>query len=149
MTTTLAFPFAVILSLALFSCNSPERKTTALTNDLKNTQWIIGSGGIIIPNSEKEYILNERDTTFITNIQAIDFLDEENFISYDSWECGNDCFTKVYGKYAFIEKDRLEMKFDSISKSDFCETPTEIFRQTKKISFHLVREGSQLKLIRK
>ncbi|WP_260397427.1 hypothetical protein [Empedobacter brevis] len=39
----------------------------------------------------------------MTNIQEIDFVDDKKITSYDSWECGNDCFTKVYGSYYFTE----------------------------------------------
>ncbi|STD14325.1 hypothetical protein [Elizabethkingia anophelis] len=41
------------------------------------------------------------------------------------------------------------MEVDSISKSDFCDMPTQIFNPPKEMVFDLVKEGKQLKLIRK
>ncbi|XJR85748.1 hypothetical protein ACH34I_18650 [Elizabethkingia anophelis] len=41
------------------------------------------------------------------------------------------------------------MEVDSISKSDFCDAPTQIFKPSKEMVFDLVKDGEQLKLIRK
>ena len=149
MKTIYPFPVLVLLLMVLCSCSETPKKKTVFTNGLKNTQWIINSGGIILPDGPKEYVLSKRDSTFRTNIQEVDFVDEEKFISYDSWECGNDCFTKVHGSYAFIAKDIVEMKVDSMAKSGTCEAPTQLFKPAKTMRFDLIKEENLLKLIRK
>jgi len=41
------------------------------------------------------------------------------------------------------------MEVNSISKSDFCDAPTQIFKPSKEMFFYLTKEGEQLKLTRK
>ncbi len=144
-----AFPFLIVLLIIIFSCKEPERKKINFPNELKNTHWIVNYGGLISPEGGNTYDLSKRiDTAFILNFHAIDFLDEEKFSSYDNWECGNDCFTKVYGKYYFTEVRQIKMEVDSISKSVFCDVPTRVFKPSKEMVFDLVKKGTQLTLIR-
>lgn len=144
------FSFLSVILAMLLSCKETERKKTNFQNYLKNTSWIIDSGGLVIPDGEKTYNLSKRiDTALIFNFHAIDFLDEEKFESYDNWECGNDCFTEVFGRYYFTETNQIDMKVDSISESGTCEGPAKIFRPSEDMSFNLVKEGRQLKLIRR
>ncbi|MCT4236825.1 hypothetical protein HZP42_10555 [Elizabethkingia anophelis] len=146
----LAFLFLSTLLIIIFSCKKQERKKTIFPNYLRNTRWIVNEGGLIAPDGEKTYYLSPRiDTAVIFNFHAVNFLDEEKFSSYDSWECGNDCFTKVYGKYYFMEANQIKMEVDSISTSGTCLAPTQIFKPSKEMVFDLVKEGEQLKLIRK
>lgn len=150
MKKNLAFLILSALLIVFFSCKEPERKKTNFPNYLKNTSWIVNEGGLIAPDGGKIYNLSPRiDTAVIFNFHAVNFLDEEKFSSYDSWECGNDCFTKVYGKYYFMETNQIKMEVDSISKSEFCDAPKQIFNPAKEIVFDLVKEGEQLKLTRK
>ncbi|MGJ1198429.1 hypothetical protein ACR777_19950 [Sphingobacterium spiritivorum] len=145
-----AFPFLIVLLIIIISCKEPERKKTVFPNYLKNTHWIVNEGGLIAPDGEKTYYLSPRiDTGVIFNFHAVNFLDEEEFSSYDSWECGNDCFTKVYGKYYFTAANQIKMDVDSISTSGTCLAPTQIFKPSKEMVFDLVKEGEQLKLTRK
>lgn len=142
--------FSFILIICVFSCKDSEGKKINFPNHLKNTHWIVDVGGLITPDGEKTYYLSKRiDTAVIFNFRAINFLDEEKFESYDSWQCGNDCFTEVFGRYYFTETNQIDMKVDSISQSGTCEGPTMIFKPSKDMSFNLVKEGRQLKLIRK
>lgn len=143
------FPFLFVVSVAILSCKESARKKTNFPNYLKNTEWIVNEGGLITPDGGKNYDLSPRDTALIFNFHGINFSDAENFSSYDSWQCGNDCFTGVYGKYYFTEKNQIQMEVDSIRKSEFCDTPTQVFKPSKTMSFDLVKKGSQLQLIRK
>ncbi|AZA83544.1 hypothetical protein C1637_15175 [Chryseobacterium lactis] len=150
MKKTVAFPFFIVILVILFSCKGPERKKLNFPNNLKSTRWIINAGGLIAPVGEKTYYLSKRiDTAFILNFHAVDFLDAEKFKSYDSWECGNDCFTEIHGRYYFTEKNQIQMEVDSISTSGTCDAPTKIFKPAKNMSFNLMKEGEHLKLTRK
>ncbi|SUJ29155.1 Uncharacterised protein [Sphingobacterium spiritivorum] len=144
------FPFLIVLLIIIFSCKEPERKKAIFPNYLKNTHWIVNEGGLIAPDGERTYYLSPRiDTAVIFNFHAVNFLDEEEFSSYDSWECGNDCFTKVYGRYYFTAANQIKMEVDSISISGTCLAPTQIFKPSKEMVFDLVKEGVRLKLTRK
>ncbi|WP_347217495.1 hypothetical protein [Chryseobacterium sp.] len=143
------FPFLYAVLITVFSCKESTRKKTNFPNYLKNTEWIVNEGGLITPDGGKTYYMSPRDTALIFNFHAVHFLDAEKFKSYDAWQCGNDCFTGVYGRYYFTEKNQIEMEIDSISKSEFCDTPTQIFKPSKTMSFDLVKKGGQLQLIRK
>ncbi|HBN6700822.1 TPA: hypothetical protein L3261_000379 [Elizabethkingia anophelis] len=146
----LAFLFLSTLLVIIFSCKKQERKKTIFPNYLRNTHWIVNEGGLIAPDGGKTYYLSPRiDTAVIFNFHAVNFLDEGKFRSYDAWECGNDCFTEVHGRYCFTEANQIKMEVDSISKSDFCDAPTQIFKPSKEMVFDLVKDGEQLKLIRK
>ena len=149
MKKNVAFLILSALLVVFYSCKESERKKTIFPNYLKNTHWIVNYGGLISPEGENTYELSKRiDTAFILNFHAIDFLDAEKFSSYDSWECGNDCFTNVHGRYYFTEANQIKMEVDSISKSGFCDVPTQVFRPSKEMVFNLVKKGTQLTLIR-
>lgn len=149
MKNIFVFPFLCSILMTIFSCKESARKKTDFPNFLKNTEWIVKEGGLIAPDGAKIYDMSPRDTALIFNFHAVHFLDSENFNSYDAWQCGNDCFTKIHGKYYFTEKNQIQMEIDSIGKSDFCDTPTQIFKPAKAMSFDLVKKGKQLQLIRK
>ncbi|WP_284464820.1 hypothetical protein [Chryseobacterium sp.] len=150
MKKNFVFPFLSALLIILFSCKNPERKKTNFQNYLKNTNWIVDSGGLMTPDGEKIYDLSKRiDTAVIFNFHAVNFLDEEKFKSYDAWQCGNDCFTEVHGRYYFTEANQIKMEVDSIRKSEFCDVPTQIFKPSKEMFFNLVKEKEKLQLVRK
>lgn len=150
MKKNFVLPFLSVLLIILFSCKNPERKKTNFQNYLKNTNWIVDSGGLMTPDGEKTYDLSKRiDSAIIFNFHAVNFLDEEKFKSYDAWQCGNDCFTEVHGRYYFTEANQIKMEVDSIRKSEFCDVPTQIFKQSKEMFFNLVKEKEKLQLVRK
>lgn len=149
MNKTVALVFFSFTIISVFSCKNPERKKTQFSNYLKNTHWIVNSGGLIIPDGEKTYSLSKRiNSAVIFNFHAVNFVDEEKFQSYDSWECGNDCFTEVYGRYYFSEANQIKMEVDSISQSGTCQAPTQIFKPAKDMVFDIVKKGEQLELIK-
>ncbi|MCJ7936071.1 MAG: hypothetical protein MUW56_21195 [Chryseobacterium sp.] len=87
------------------------KKKTNFPDYLKNTNWIVDSGGLMTPDGEKTYYLSRRiDSAIVFNFHAVNFLDEEKFKSYDSWECGNDCFTEIHGRYYFTETNQIDME---------------------------------------
>ncbi|MDR2231092.1 MAG: hypothetical protein LBE39_16605 [Flavobacteriaceae bacterium] len=150
MKKNVAFLILSALLVVFYSCKESERKKTIFPNYLKNTNWIVNEGGLIALDGGKTYYMSPRiDTAVIFNFHAVKFLDEEKFRSYDAWECGNDCFTEVHGRYYFTEANQIKMEVDSISKSDFCDAPKQIFNPSKEMVFDLVKEGEQLKLTRK
>ncbi|WP_228428052.1 hypothetical protein [Chryseobacterium oncorhynchi] len=150
MKKNFVLPFLSVLLIILFSCKNPEREKTNFQNYLKNTNWIVDSGGLMTPDGEKTYDLSKRiDTAIIFNFHAVNFLDEEKFKSYDAWQCGNDCFTEVHGRYYFTEANQIKMEVDSIRKSEFCDVPTQIFKPSKEMFFNLVKEKEKLQLVRK
>jgi hypothetical protein len=149
MKNTFVFSFLSIILVMTLSCKDSERKKTNFPNYLKNTEWIVNEGELIIPDGGKIYYMSPRDTALIFNFHAVKFLDEEKFKSYDAWQCGNDCFTEIHGRYYFTEANQIKMEVDSIRKSEFCDVPTQTFKPSKVMSFNLAKEGEQLKLIRK
>lgn len=149
MKKTVAFPFLSALLLLIFSCKDPEKKTN-FPNYLKNTNWIVNAGGLIAPDGEKTYDMSQKtDTAIMFNFYVVNFLNEEKFKSYDAWECGNDCFTEIHGRYYFTEANQITMEVDSISTSGTCLAPTQIFKPSNNMIFDLSKEGKQLKLTRK
>ncbi|MNK47794.1 hypothetical protein D3C87_666120 [compost metagenome] len=149
MRTNIYFLLHSILLVTYFGCRNSEKEKTSFPDYLQNTSWIIRSGGLIMQDGEKKYDLFPKDTTLIFSYYAVDFLDEKKFVSYDSWECGNDCFTTVYGRYYFTEADQIKMKIDSTSTSGTCQAPTQIFNPAKEMTFDIVHQGQQLQLIKK
>lgn len=134
----------------MFSCADAHRKRNNFPNDLKSTSWIIQEGGLIHIDGIKNYHLSKRiDTALLFNFYAIDFIDDERFKSYDIWECGNDCFTEIVGRYYFTGIDQIEMEVDRITHSGTCEVPVQVFKPSKVMSFEMVKTGDQLQLIRK
>ncbi|WP_326983241.1 hypothetical protein VUJ46_01450 [Chryseobacterium sp. MYb264] len=137
--------FTLLLILLTLSCRKADEKKTGFQNDLKNTRWIVDSGGIIGAGGDSVYYLSRRiDSLQLFNFHAIDFLDEEKFTSYDSWECGNDCFTRAFGRYYFTGNQKVIMEIDSISTIGTCMAPTRIFEPSETRIFDLSREGKGL-----
>jgi len=145
----LSIALAIFVLIQLFSCKDDRSKKSSFPNYLKNTQWFIESEVLLHSDEEQVYLLSRRtDSATRFNFQAMDFLDDETFTSYDSWECGNDCFTTVYGRYFFTDTDQVEMQVDSIGQSGTCPSPTRIFKPSKKLVFDISKENTQLKLTR-
>ncbi len=133
MKKNFAFLILSALLVVFYSCKESERKKTNFPNYLKNTNWIVNEGGLIAPDGGKTYYMSPRiDTAVIFNFHAVNFLDEEKFRSYDAWECGNDCFTEVHGRYYFTEAIVSLFKVSSIF----------IWRHIK---LHRIQLGKQLK----
>lgn len=145
----LSIAVIIFVLMQLFSCKDDQIKKSNFPNYLKNTQWFVESEVLLHSDEEEVYLLSRRtDSVTRFNFQAMDFLDDEKFTTYDSWECGNDCFTTVYGRYSFTGVDQVEMQVDSIGQSGTCQSPTRIFKPSKKVVFDISKEKTQLKLTR-
>lgn len=145
----LSIALIIFVLIQLFSCKDDQIKKSTFPNYLKNTQWFVESEVLLHSDGEEVYLLSRRtDSATRFNFQAMDFLDDEKFTTYDSWECGNDCFTTVYGRYSFTGTDQVEMQVDSIGQSGTCQSPTRIFKPSKKVIFDISKEKTQLKLTR-
>lgn len=138
-----------LISIFYISCeNKKEKSINENYNDfLKKTNWIIESNNILgLNKSEKLFILKHKnDSIQIWNFKTVEFSENATFKSYDSWECGNDCFTKTYGKYKFIENSRIELQIDSIAHSGTCEAPTEYMGKDF-INFNIEKNNDKIVL---
>ncbi|MDR2282503.1 MAG: hypothetical protein LBE37_04810 [Sphingobacterium sp.] len=139
-----------VLTAALMvnsNCGNSTKQKTVFANYLKNSSWIINAGGLIAPDGEQTFYLSQKsDTAIIYNFHAVEFLDEVQFKSSDSWECGNDCFTSVYGRYHFIDTNRVKMEVDSIAYSGTCAADTKVLKTSEAMTFDIVKRGEQLEL---
>lgn len=117
------------------------------TNPLKGTKWIITNNKIVgLNQNDKIFELTKKsEDVQIWNYHAIEFIDDSNFQSYDSWECGNDCFTATYGNYKFIENSKIEIRTDSITKYGTCEAPTKYTANVPTQTFQLMKIKDTLK----
>ena len=99
----------------------------AYPNPLDQTKWILTNNKIVGLNLMDTLFLvtKKYDTVQIQNYYAIEFTENVHFNSYDSWECGNDCFTKTFGHYKFVKESEIELYTDSITRRGICKKPTE------------------------
>ncbi|WP_268846970.1 hypothetical protein [Flavobacterium aestivum] len=94
-------------------------KETLLKNGWK-TDHILG----LDPNTET-YKLTKYNPQEIFAGNLTQFLDNSTFHSqYTAW-CGNDNFTNVFGKYKFLDKDKIAIAVDTVTYSGGWTKPTE------------------------
>ena len=78
---------------------------------------------------------------FVGNITQ--FLDSLTFKSeYTAW-CGTDFFTEVFGKFKFLENDKIAINVEKVSYSGVRKKPTE-YRETKYLTFNISIVGDTL-----
>lgn len=119
-------------------------------NTLAGTQWIIANYRIIGYNQQDTaaFELHPFDTTvFITNFAAIRFTDSTHYESYNSWECGNDCFITVNGRYAFTKSNEVSFYVDSIQHRNQCAAPTIYPKDKLALTYILQKSGTAIKLL--
>jgi hypothetical protein len=119
-------------------------------NTLAGTQWIIANYRIIGYNQHDTaaFELHPFDTTvFITNFSAIRFTDSTHYESYNSWECGNDCFITVNGTYAFTKSNEVSFYVDSIQQTRECGGPTIHPKEKLASRYILQKTGTDIKLL--
>ncbi|MDR1683516.1 MAG: hypothetical protein LBS25_09080 [Candidatus Symbiothrix sp.] len=114
--------FAIFAGMAFISCEKENGTTTLVfqqfvqRNDLlSNSEWRIDPNFLGLDKNATAYNLHiesEDDEPWGTFVR---FIDEEQFISFDTQSCGNSCFTKVYGKYSLPANDELVISVDSIN----------------------------------
>ncbi len=135
------------------SCNNSSEiksqinKKDSFINYLKNTSWVITNEKIIGFDSKSDiYELIPKTDSIQFNFYGINFTNNVNFESYDSWECGNDCFTTTYGHYDFIETDKIKIYTDSISRNGTCEQPTIHLTNKKFQVFTILKNKNKVTL---
>lgn len=142
------FIFFFLGILLLYGCRDSQGTKIEFTNYLQESQWFVDQGGLLGLDKAKVFNLIEKVDSGWSNFQAVDFLDEVKFKSYDNWECGNDCFTTTYGRYFFIEANRIKIQIDSVTRSGLCQSPTQVFSPPSVEVFKLIKDSVHLKLIR-
>lgn len=146
--TTILIPFLTFIFLT--NCEKGKAKTVAHNYDnyLNNSIWLIKNEKLIgLETDEKQFILTKKnDTAMIWNFSAVEFTDKNKFRSYNSWECGNDCFTTIDGKYQFVEASKIEFQIENISRTGTCEAPVEHFAKPKIITLNVEKFGDSLVL---
>lgn len=145
---TILIPFLTLIFLT--NCEKEKEKTVVHNYDnyFNNSTWLIKNEKLIgYETDEKQFILTKKnDTAMIWNFSAIEFTDKNKFRSYNSWECGNDCFTAVDGKYQFVEASRIEFQIENITRTGTCEAPVEHFAKPKIITLNVEKFGDSLVL---
>lgn len=146
--TTVLYSFLTFIFLN--NCEKGKEKTVAHNYDnyLNNSIWLIKNEKLIgLETDEKQFILTKKnDTAMIWNFSAVEFTDKNKFKSYNSWECGNDCFTAIDGKYQFVEASKIEFQIENITRTGTCEAPVEHFATPKIITLNVEKFGDSLVL---
>lgn len=143
--------YSALLTLSsVISCEKAKEKAVSknFDNYLNNSTWLIKNEKLIgYETDEKQFILTKKkDTAVIWNFSAVEFTDKNKFRSYNSWECGNDCFTAIDGKYQFVEASKIEFEIENIAHTGTCEAPVEHFAKPKIITLNVAKFGDSLVL---
>ncbi|WP_051878734.1 hypothetical protein [Chryseobacterium sp. FH1] len=142
--------YAFLTLIFLINCEKKNEKIAVKNyeNYLVNTTWLINNEKLVgYEIVEKQFILKKKnDTALIWNFSAIEFTDKEKFTSYNSWECGNDCFTSIDGTYKFVDKSEIEFQIESITRTGTCEAPIERFGKPKIFTMTIEKFGDSLVL---
>ena len=145
--------YSFLTLIFLINCEKKNEKTVVKNyeNYLNNSTWLIKNEKLIgYEIGEKQFILNKKnDTALIWNFSAIEFTDKGKFTSYNSWECGNDCFTSIDGKYKFVDKSEIEFQIESITRTGTCEAPIERFAKPKILTMKIEKFSDSLVLNKK
>jgi len=119
-----------------------EKTVKILVNNnfLSNTEWRITTDFLGRDETVDEYSFSTESFIFEPWGNFVYFSSDGTFCSFDRQECGNSCFTNVYGKYSLPENDKLVISVDSVNIN--CtgaggENKTEI-RNGSKITFKIL-----------
>jgi hypothetical protein len=130
----------------------PDTPAVHYPNSLKGSKWIIADYRIIGYDARDTatFELFPFDSTVNTfNFAAVRFKDSAHYESYNSWECGNDCFITVNGTYAFTQSNEVSFYVDSIQRTGECAAPTIYPREKTPIKYILQKTGKAMQLVRK
>lgn len=128
----------------------PDTATVHYPNTLAGTHWVIANYRVIgyDQHDTAAFELHPFDTTvFITNFSAIRFTDSTHYESYNSWECGNDCFITVNGRYAFTKSNEVSFYVDSIQQTRECGGPAIYPKGKLACKYILQKAGADIKLL--
>jgi len=141
----LANPFIFIVAL-IVGCQSQTEKQSIpavvvkkhFPNTLANKKFLT-QGLIGLTTEKSDYLLNDSAVTVGWVGNTVRFVDSLHFVSaYVAW-CGNDCFTRVYGRYYFVDSLKVSFYTDSITRSGECEAPTEYTKSRPPLDLYLVK----------
>lgn len=85
-------------------------------NILASTEWQIdGRHFLGLDGNIEEYNLHLPENNDFNWRAFVRFFDDGRFVSFDRQECGNSCFTNVYGRYSLPENNKLVLWIDSVN----------------------------------
>ncbi|GHV44489.1 hypothetical protein FACS1894180_5900 [Bacteroidia bacterium] len=147
---------AVIIlgAIALLSCNHAAKnnqtqenatdsigdvETQNVHNYLKGQTWQIDQL-LCLDEKQKNYTFSGTSQQHLYG-DFIYFPDSVNFVSYYLADCGNDCFTTVFGKYHLLSATGIAISVDSVTYEGDCSRPTE-YRAKRTIVFDITQNDS-------
>lgn len=113
--------FGILLIAGLFSMSFQDCPPQNKENKLLGTLW--KSNGVPFEDSERDSytFTRQADDNQFNWGNFIRFDKENQFSSYYSAPCGNDCFTSVTGRYHYLNDTTISITVNSISYSGFCQ----------------------------
>jgi heat shock protein HslJ len=119
-----------------------ERLDYAATEMVKGT-WAIDKL-LGLDENVQQYTLTPVNNDFLRFGNFVTFTCTDSFRSYYSAECGNDCFTDVFGKYRIENETTLVLAVDSViyhcgSGMEIYQQPNE-YRDGKEIYFDIIQD---------
>ena len=141
----LASSFIFVVALIIGCQSQPEKQNIPapvvkkhFPNTLANKKFLT-EGLIGLTTDKSDYLLNDSAVTVGWVGDIVNFVDAVHFESaYVAW-CGNDCFTRVYGRYYFVDSLKVSFYTDSITLSGECEAPTEYTKSRPALDLFLVK----------
>lgn len=141
----LAIPFIFIVAHTIGCLPQAEKKSIPVPlvkkhfpNTLLNKRFLT-EGLIGLTTEKSDYLLNDSTVSIGWVGNTIRFVDSVHFVSaYQAW-CGNDCFTRVYGRYYFVDSLKVSFHTDSITRSGECEAPTAYTKSRPPLNLFLVK----------
>ena len=141
----LASPFIIIVALIIGCQSLPEKQNnpaSVVKKHFPNTlahEKFLTEGLIGLTTEKSDYLLNDSIVTVGWVGNTVRFVDSVHFVSaYVAW-CGNDCFTRVYGRYYFVDSLKVSFYTDSITRSGECEAPTQYTKSRPPLDLYLVK----------
>jgi len=139
----LASSFIFVVALIIGCQSQPEKQNIPapvvkkhFPNTLANKKFLT-EGLIGLTTDKSDYLLNDSAVTVGWVGDIVNFVDSVHFESaYVAW-CGNDCFTRVYGRYYFVDSLKVSFYTDSITLSGECEAPTEYTKTRPPLNLYL------------
>lgn len=140
-----AIPFIFVIALITGCQSQPEKQDhpvpivkkhfpNTLVKRKFQTERLIG-----LTTDTSDHLLVDSTVTPGWVGNTIRFTDSVHFVSaYVAW-CGNDCFTRVSGRYYFVDSLKVRFYTDSISRSGECEAPTVYTKSRPPLDLYLVK----------
>ena len=138
----------LLLTAMTFACscygqtNSTDTLQNSIGENLLKNAWVTDHIFGLDPKIETYKLTRYRTRgKFAGNITQ--FLDSLTFKSeYTAW-CGTDYFTQVFGKFKFLDNDKITITVETVSYSGVWKKPTE-HRKTDYLTFGISVEGDSI-----